>query len=82
MSRLANHFATWAKTVKTLENADAVKPLFNTQKDMLDAILEAAGKVAKKKDEKPMTGFMKRAFIYWEDRVLSVSKLVKMAPED
>ncbi len=81
VSRLATHFATWAKTVKTLENAAAVKPLFNTQKDMLDAILEAAGKVAKKKDEKPMTGFMKRAFIYWEDRVLPVSALVGKVAE-
>ena len=78
---LARYIAAWAQEEKTLENAGAVKPLFKTQKDMLAAILKVAGKVAKKKDEKPMTGFMKRAFIYWEDRVLPVSALVGKVAE-
>ena len=74
---LARYIAAWAQEEKTLENSDSAKPIFKTQKDMVAAILKAAGKVAEQKDEQEMTAFMKRAFIYWKDRVLPASILVK-----
>ena len=83
VSRLANHFATWAKTEKRLENADAVKPLFKTQKAMLAVILSLVKKMGVDDDipQSAMTNFKKRAFIYWGDRVLSVSALVGKVAE-
>ena len=83
MSRLATHFATWAKTVKTLENAGAVEPLFKTQKAMLAVILSLVKKMGVDDDipQSAMTNFKKRAFIYWEDRVLPVSALVGKVAE-
>ena len=83
VSRLANHFATWAKTEKRLENADAVKPLFKTQKAMLAVILSLVKKMGVDDDipQSAMTNFKKRAFIYWGDRVLSVSELVDKEAE-
>lgn len=83
VSRLANHFATWAKTEKRLENAGAVKPLFKTQKAMLAVILSLVKKMGVDDDipQSAMTNFKKRAFIYWGDRVLSVSALVGKVAE-